>query len=283
MSLKEIKKLQAHHAVEYSTDFPKSTYTGLERFANVADVTLKRAPFNSLEGVANTLILNAQHTEQERIKANPPVYDRAYVERADYSIMSLYSDYKEEIEADRATWADYQEERKKWRKCAHKFCLNMYPIDNANFKGKRAKRSDSRFCCETCKDAHHDAIKRYKETGSYLPRWYYMPALDDTVGDRTRRRDMPTETDSLEKEINKNRPIRYAPLKREKPPVYPVTTYYLSELTSEEIKSKKLEKYIDKLLNIRGGNPNNSRRVRTPAGSVLADNFCTIWHKKEGM
>ncbi|WP_050801645.1 hypothetical protein [Ornithinibacillus scapharcae] len=271
--MRELRKLKATHSVMYDKAFPQRKLSELEQYANVDDVKLKRAPLNTLEGVANTLILNTQHAEQQRIKANPPVYDKAYVERADYSIMSLYSDYKDDIEEGNATWSDYRKERKKWRKCKHKFCLNMYPIDKDNFKGMRAKRSDSRFCCEDCKDKHHESIKRYKETGSYLSRWYYVPALDESVGDRTRKRDIAVEADKLEREISKNRPIRYAPLKKEKLPIYPVKTYNLADLSDEEIKREKLEKYVEKVTNNRGQNPIISNQVGTQAGSVSAQFF----------
>jgi len=264
-----LTKLKANHKVKYGQDFPKRKLTDLESYANVDDVTLKRAPKTTLEGVANDLILEAERAEQERIKANPPVYSREYVERSDYTITSLYSDYKDDIEQGLRTWDEYKEERKKWRRCKHKFCLNVFPIDSDNFKDYPAKRIDSRYCCDSCRYLAAESNTRYEQTGSYLPQWFYLPALSESVGDRVRRNDFASESADIEREINKNRPIFKAKERDRMREPSPVKTYYLSE---DEIAERKLRKLLVKVPTIRGDHPYISEKVGERAGG-----FSTVY------
>lgn len=253
-TFENLQKLKAKHPVKYNSGFPRRNYTDLERYANVDDITLKRAPKNTLEGVANQLIANAERAEQERIKTNPPVYSREYAEKADYTILDLYSDYKDIIElttllfivclqifgADAwkwigkvRTWDDYKAERKKWRLCKYKFCLNMFPIDKTNFMLREAKRSDAVYCCDDCKTADRDANERFRKTGSYLPEFYYVPSLSESVGDRVRKYESAAESDVIEQNINANRPVRYVVIKRDKPPKSEVQVYKSLEEAEE--------------------------------------------------
>src|SRR5699024_9438722 len=98
--------------------------TDLTQYTNVDDITLKRAPMTTLEGYANRLLVEAERKEQAEDRRQAKRYDRSYVERANYPITSLYSDYKDMIEKGRKDWTDYKEERKKWRRCKYKFCIN---------------------------------------------------------------------------------------------------------------------------------------------------------------
>src|SRR5699024_4727564 len=100
-----------------------------------------------------------------------------------------------------------RKERYKWRKCKHKYCLNYFPISRDNFKGRLAKRIDSKYCDSTCQLRHREAIRRYERHGSYLPIYYYLPELSESVGDRTRSNEFANEYDDLQKEYMKRRPI----------------------------------------------------------------------------
>lgn len=207
-------RLKAFHAVNYDGDFPRRKLGTLEQYANVTDMQLKRAGKNTLEGVARDLITESERAEQERIRANPPVNCKAYVERADYPISSLYSDYKEGIEAGERTWSDYRAERKKWRQCKYMYCLNMFATDHDNFRCAPAKRKDARYCCDDCRVAQKDADKRYRATGSYLPVYYYLPRLTETVNDEARVYELATEGDEIEKQMNKRKTERPVRMKR---------------------------------------------------------------------
>jgi hypothetical protein len=205
MKLSNLTKLEARHKVKYDgEDFSKRKITGLEKYANVDDVTLKRADSEiTLEGLANKLIADWERLEQERIRSNPPLYSREYVEHCDpYSIMSLYSDYKDLIEEGYKTWGDYRQERRKWRRCKHMFCVHMFPTDRHNFLGKRAKRKDSRYCSDTCRTNHRDAQRRFELTGSYLLEWFYLPYMSESVDDKVRSHEWASRKETIEKRVN---------------------------------------------------------------------------------
>lgn len=225
---KNLRKLEARHPVNYSEGFSRNSDSELERYANVDDVTLKRAPADTLEGVANALILELERAEQERIRANPPVTCRGYIERSDYPLTSLYDDFKALIEAGVKDWDDYREERRKWRKCGHKYCLNYFPVCRDNFREVPAKRKDSRYCDATCQLSHREAIRRYERHGSYLPVYYYLPELSESVGDRSRANEFANEYEDLQKEALKNRPVsRILHEKEEEQKESEVITYFI--------------------------------------------------------
>ncbi|MDW0110444.1 hypothetical protein [Sporosarcina aquimarina] len=207
-------RLKAFHSVNYGGDFTQRKIEGCEQYANVTDMQLKRAPRTTQEGAARDMITMIERAEQSLIRANPPINCKGYVERADYSIMSLYSDYKDKIEYGLANWSDYRAERKKWCQCRYMYCLNMFPIERDNFKRKPAKRKDARYCCDDCRVAQKDADKRYKATGSYLPVYYYMPKLTETVNDEARLYESATAADEIERQIDKRKTERPVKMKR---------------------------------------------------------------------
>lgn len=208
-------KLKANHLFRPDKDFPVRKYNDLEIYANVDDVTLKRAPKYTLEGEANRLIVEAERAEQAAIRANPPVYDRGYVERATYSITELYADLAGMIKVSPIlTWADYPTERRKWRKCKHRFCLDYFPIDSTNHKGSRAKPSNAVFCSNKCRYAARDAELRFKKTGSYLPEDFYIPRQSDSVGDDIRAYEFAAREAKIEQALTDNKPVNYLAQKR---------------------------------------------------------------------
>lgn len=199
IDLTNLRKLRARHKVIYDgKNFKYRRDALMTQYTNVDDITLKRAPLNTLEGVANQLLLDAERKEQGEARRQAKRYDRSYIEKADYSIMSLYSDLKTEIEYGNMTWHDYRAERKKWRRCKYKFCLNMFPIDKNNFIGKKARRKDSRFCCDACRTAEHESNNRFLEHGSYLPVKVVEGRLSESVGDNERKKTIVYEAEDLE-------------------------------------------------------------------------------------
>lgn len=205
IDLTKLKKLKATHKVvyDYENFFPRRE-SRLSQYANVDDITLKKAPLSTLEGVANRLLLEAERKEQEEASRKAKRYVRSYIEKADYSIMSLYSDLKTEIEYGNMTWIDYRRERKKWRRCRNKFCLNMFPINKSNFLGKKAKRKDSKFCSDACRIYDHESKERYHERGSYLPVKEVEGRLSETIETEERRRSFATDLKDLEEEAYHN-------------------------------------------------------------------------------
>jgi len=251
MEKRNLRKLKAIHRFNSCEDFPRRRYNDLEEFANVDDVRLKRAPADTFEGVANALIHAAEKAEQEKIKANPPVTCKGYVDRSDYPLTSLYSDYKKLIEADAKEWTDYRKERKKWRKCKYRYCLNYFPIDRDNFLSIEAKRKDSAYCDDYCRYAENDANKRYRETGSYLPAWYYLPNLSESDGDRMRSHEFASSGESLEYEYHKTGQRRRTKAVKGdwgesgNVKASEVITYNINDLSDGEIIEKELQDYAE--------------------------------------
>lgn len=209
----KVKKLKVTHKFIPNAEFPNRKLTDLTIYTNVDDVSLKKAPKSTLEGMANRLLVESERAEQDAIRKKPPKYDRSYVERATYPLTDLHADFAAIIKHpySNVTWADYPTERRKWRKCKHKFCLDYFPITKDNFKGKSAKRSDSEYCCGSCQIAANDAEKRFKKHGSYLPVSFYLPRQADSIGDAARATEWATEAESIETEISQNRPKMSVP------------------------------------------------------------------------
>ena len=214
--------MKARHNPLYNKDFPKPKKPSiLEPFANVDDVYLKRAPKGSLEYEALQLIKKSESSEQALARVNPPVTDRSYIERSDFTLHDLYNDIRSVMEwysiatylmrllifgnsalstySDRLDWDFYRSERKKFRSCRYKYCLNMFSIEGDNIRGDDAKRSDSRYCCETCRKADHDATKRYQQHGSYLPVYYYLEQTAEHISDTARLREVAKPLDAIDR------------------------------------------------------------------------------------
>lgn len=229
------KILKARHAVAYGGDLKKSNCPShLEPFANVDDVYLKRAPSSSLEGMTREWSKLSEHMEREQLRANPPVYDRAYVERSHFTVTDLYNDIIADVEKAvfqfnialfktfgpsailffiyGMDWTYYREQRKKFRQCTHMFCLNMIAIEGGNIRNEKPRRKDSRYCCDACKKAHYDARRRFRDTGSYLIREYYAPDYDESVGDRMRRYEVAMSAEKIETQqakLKTQSPVRF--------------------------------------------------------------------------
>lgn len=278
--------LKARHRVAYGGSFQKSNNPShLEVFANADDVYLKRASGTTLEGMAREFFKLSEHMEREQIKANPPVYDLAYVERAQFTIADLYNDIVSVLEFEAIyfnyamleafgapaipffvitlDWLKYREERRKFSRCTHMFCLNMFAIVDDNIHGEKSKRVDSRYCCDACRKAHHDAKRRFKENGSYLPIEYYAPIYEESVSDRTRRYEVASKAEKIEAQQAKRKiqsPVRF------KRPDYEhgeVVTYSsLEDAEKAEEKREKVDIIAVYRQIIRRANPYITERAR---------------------
>ncbi|MET4561560.1 hypothetical protein ABIA69_002728 [Lysinibacillus parviboronicapiens] len=215
------KILKARHKPLYSAEFPKSKKPSiLEPFSNVDDVYLKRATKGSLEYDALQSIKESESAEQEKARECAPITDRSYVERSDFTVQDLYNDIVSLMEwnsiatylmrllifgnsalttyTDCLDWDYYRVERKKFRNCRYRYCLNMFPIEGDNIRGDDAKRSDSRYCCEICRKSAFDSEERFKKHGSYLPVYYYVEQTSEYIGDEARLREVAKSIDVID-------------------------------------------------------------------------------------
>ena len=196
-------------------------------------MSLKRAPKGSLEYEALQLIKQSESTDQLLARVNPPVTDRSYVERSDFTLQDLYNDIVSLMEwysiatylmrllifgsdalstyADCLDWDYYRSERKKFRSCRYKYCLNMFPIEGENIREEKPKRIDSRYCCEQCRKADYDAKERYIKHGSYLPVYFYLEQTTEHIGDTARMREVAKPLEAIERRDAKG--IAMSPMK----------------------------------------------------------------------
>gem|GEM_PF-1453110 len=230
------KIIKAYHNVKYSDDIPKVKRPSiLECYANADDIALKTAKVTTLEGMARELAKYSEHIDRESLRTQPPVNDRAYVERSEFTITDLYNDLMSIIEwslfrymaliytfgfealpyySTVLDYSYYVQQRKKFRRCKYMFCLNMFAMEGDNFRNAKPKRVDSRFCCDVCRKASYDATKRFKSTGSYLPVEYYAPIYGESVDDRYRLHEQVYLENDIETEIAKKKPAFKAKSKK---------------------------------------------------------------------
>src|SRR5699024_12624497 len=107
--LSHLKKLRANHYVHYDNDlFIRRKDTDLTQYTNVDDITLKRADRHTGEGSANRLLLESEREEEAEARRRARRHDGSYVERGEYAIRELYSDYEEMVEGSRNYWGDHR-------------------------------------------------------------------------------------------------------------------------------------------------------------------------------
>lgn len=272
------KILKAYHYIKTSEDMPISKNPSiLERFANVYDVPLKTAKVTTLEGMAREFGKLSEHLDRKSIQANPPVNDRAYVERSEFTITDLYNDLMSRIEwslfrymtlfytfgfdalpfySTVLDYSYYVKQRKKFRRCKYMFCLNMFAIGKDNCRDAKSKRVDSRFCCDTCRKASHESKKRFDKTGSYLPIEYYLPLYSESIDDRFRLREETQPSYKVETEIMKKKPMFKAKLKNESYEHGEMVKYKtLTEAKQAQIITEKVDKIAVYRQIIRRTNP----------------------------
>jgi len=229
-----------------------------------------------LGGVAREFAKLSEHLDRKSIQANPPVNDRAYVERSEFTITDLYNDLMSRIEwslfrymalvytfgfdalpyySTVLDYSYYVKQRKKFRRCKYMFCLNMFAIED-NFRDAKSKRVDSRFCCDACRKASHESKKRFDKTGSYLPIEYYLPLYSESIDDRFRLREETQPSYKVETEIMKKKPMFKAKLKNESYKHGEMVKYKtLAEAKQAQIIAEKVDKIAVYRQIIRQTNP----------------------------
>ncbi|MBB6449606.1 hypothetical protein HNR44_001555 [Geomicrobium halophilum] len=147
-----------------------------------------KAPISTIEGAGNLLAFNAEQlmrqyeAEQARTRsaAEWRRLEKWHIEREEFTIIDLAHRLRD---FDRE---EYRAERKKWRRCQHRFCRNIYPVDSTNCVVPGwSKRKDSRYCTNACRVAARDAQREYERTaqiyenGTYLPVYAYRTITED--------------------------------------------------------------------------------------------------------
>jgi hypothetical protein len=210
---KSLDRMKNRSKYVTSKEFPKKKYTGLQEYSNVPDKYIKKAPLHTAEAIGNLLnynadyLLKAQHelAVRERTRKEWSRLEYEYVEQSDYNLRDLYDDLMIRLDdpVRPITFAEYREERKKWRSCKYYACDNYFPIARDHMRshafrqtGMKAKRLDSIYCCEDCRKAQENALKRLGKTGTLLPEYAYEYILDDAREKRAKKEE-PIEQEKV--------------------------------------------------------------------------------------
>lgn len=278
LELSKLPRMKAKHPVKWNRDFRQKQYNGIRIYANVDPKYLRKAPIRTIEGATKLLDNNIEwllreHKREEirrRSAEEWRMLERAYITKARYTLTDLYDDFKTLIEKGEKTWADYTAERKKWKTCKHRFCLEIYPISNDHFRKDayfrhvyaKPKRKDSKFCCDQCKKDAKKADKQFEITAKIYNNPTYLPKkeikrelrLDSSVQDEIYKKEISYQAADLEaladgsmkyesfaeSTVKENKDFWWGECK----------TYNINDLTDVEIKEEKLEKYARSRPNI---------------------------------
>ncbi|GIN39613.1 hypothetical protein [Heyndrickxia oleronia] len=271
INLTTFPKMKATHKVKWGSGFKSRKFEGLERFANVNDRSLRKAPINTIEGVTKLIdhniewLLREQKREEIRRRSAKEwrTHERAYVVKSRYTITDFYDDFKTLIEEKKATWSDYRNERKKWRTCKNRFCLELFPIAKDHFKAgdqyfrhvyKKPKNKHSKFCCDSCRKDHFDALKQFERTKEMYDNPTYLPQkeidrelrLETSIQDEIYKHEISYQSSNLE--ALESGAMKYESFDVSDKEFHwgECVTYNINDLTDEEIREKKLEKYAKK-------------------------------------
>lgn len=91
--------------------------------------------------------------------------ERQYVYRAAFTLPDLVDNLLRRYEKGRMTKEQLRQERRRYRPCAHRFCLNYFI----------PARPKQKYCCDDCRKREYLAIREFNRTskiyraGTYLP------------------------------------------------------------------------------------------------------------------
>jgi len=91
--------------------------------------------------------------------------EQEYVYCAEFTLMDLYDMLMRGLERGKITREQYREQRRKYRPCKYRFCLNYFI----------PSRKDQVFCCSDCQKRENNAIAEYKRTSKIYAAGTYLP------------------------------------------------------------------------------------------------------------
>lgn len=188
-----------------------------------------------------------------------------YVNRADYTEPDLRDDVLTKLESGKITEEEAQAIYDKYRPCKHRFCLNFF----------EPKHGRQVYCDDTCKENEKYALREFARTsklytnGTYLPVFAYKNIRSKQAQENFEKSERLFEGETLqliadEKELKfyeVNQPTtttsKQNKFRREKQWLIDkeieraenegpaeVGTYNMYDLTINEIREKKLEKFL---------------------------------------
>jgi hypothetical protein len=116
-----------------------------------------------------------------------------YVYKSVFTLPDLVDNLLTRMERGRITREQYEEERRKFKPCKHRFCLDYFI----------PRRKDQIYCSEDCRRREHEALKEYERTskiyvaGTYLPPTAYKEARQSEKDKAYRKHERLFEPETL--------------------------------------------------------------------------------------
>ncbi|MEO2074849.1 MAG: hypothetical protein ABGX20_05580 [Bacillus sp. (in: firmicutes)] len=100
--------------------------------------------------------------------------ERQHVVKASFTLPDLVDNLLRRLEKGSITREQLEAERRKYRPCKHRFCLNYFI----------PQRKDAVFCCRDCKEREKKAIAYFKKTAQIFDNGTYLPPTAYKVSHR---------------------------------------------------------------------------------------------------
>ncbi|MEH7237306.1 hypothetical protein [Bacillus sp. JJ1562] len=126
---------------------------------------------NSLSIMAGIYDMVGENIERESYKyftrKKWEELERQYVHSASFTLPDLVDSLLTRLEKKRITREQLSKERRKYKSCAHRFCLNVFM--------QRPKVKPNRFCCDDCRKRENLAVKEFERTSKIYAAGTYLP------------------------------------------------------------------------------------------------------------
>ncbi|MEC1157566.1 hypothetical protein [Cytobacillus horneckiae] len=103
---------------------------------------------------------------KQRTRAEWAELERQYVHKSSFTLPDLVDNLLTRLERGKITREQYSAERKKFKPCEHRFCLDYFI----------PRRKDQKFCSNDCRKREHESLANFKKAGTYLPPSAYSEA-----------------------------------------------------------------------------------------------------------
>jgi hypothetical protein len=161
--------------------------TGLNQAARSFLASKKASPYelSILGGIYEHV---SENIERESIKYRSAEewreLERQYVVKSSFTLPDLVDNLLTRLERGRITREQLEAERKQYRPCKHRFCLNYFI----------PQRKDAVFCSRDCKERERKALDEFVKTSKIFDNGTYLPPTAYKVSHR----------EDLEKEYRKH-------------------------------------------------------------------------------
>lgn len=147
------------------TDY-ESANKAISDYIDKSETPLKEWQLDLFAGVLDYVAENIEReAPKTRSAAEWRELERQYVVKSDFTITDLVAYLLRRLEKKRITREQYSQERRKFKPCKHRFCLNYYI----------PRRNNQEFCSRDCKEREKRALKEFEKTSKVYENGTYLP------------------------------------------------------------------------------------------------------------